>query len=58
MRIIVLFMLAALALPGQEQKPDLEKQEKPAVTQEASEPKAEGQQKSKLFITALLLSHI
>ncbi|HWR53887.1 MAG TPA: hypothetical protein VN428_22440 [Bryobacteraceae bacterium] len=45
MRIIVLFMLAALAVPGQEQKPDLEKQEKPAVTQEASEPKAEGQQK-------------
>lgn len=45
MRTIVLFMFAALALPGQEQKPDLEKQEKPAVTQETPEPKAEGQKK-------------
>lgn len=45
MRTIGLLMLAALVLPGQEQKPDLQKENKPAVTQEPTEAKAEGQKK-------------
>ncbi len=47
MRTSVLLLLAALALSGQkasqQPKPDLQKQEKPAVTQEDTEKKAEGQ---------------